>query len=45
MSRRGLQVTLAAIGAVATVAGASGAMRGPAEVVKGGPVSANVDSE
>lgn len=45
MNRRGLQGVLAAIGAVATVAGASGVIRGAAEVINGGPVSANVDSE
>ncbi len=45
MSRRGLQIVLAAIGSVAALAGASGVLRGPAEVAGGGPVSANVDSE
>jgi hypothetical protein len=44
-SRRGLQATLAALGAVATVAGANGVVRGAAEVSGGGPVSAAVDSE
>lgn len=45
MGRRGLQVVLASIGAVATVAGGSGVLRGAAEVKGGGPVSAPVDSE
>jgi hypothetical protein len=44
-SRRGLQATLAAIGAVATVAGTSGVVRGSAEIIGGGPVSARVDNE
>jgi hypothetical protein len=44
-SRRGLQATLATIGAVATAAGVSGVVRGPAEVAGGGAVSAPVDSE
>ena len=45
MGRRALRVALAAMGGVATVAGASGVLRGTAEVLDGGPVSANVDSE
>ena len=45
MGRRGLQTVLTAIGVVATVAGASGVLRGSAEVKGGGPVSAPVDSE
>ena len=45
MSRRGLQVVLTAIGAVATAAGARGVLTGSAEVMHGGPVTANVDSE
>jgi len=45
MSRRGLQVLLAAMGVVATAAGADGVLRGASGVRTGGPVSANVDSE
>ena len=45
MSRRGLQALLAVIGVVATLAGARGVLKGSAEVLEGGPVSANVDSE
>jgi uncharacterized protein DUF4345 len=45
MGRRGLQVVLAGIGGVATIAGARGVLKGSAEVIEGGPVSANVDSE
>ena len=45
VSRRGLQLVLGAIGAVAVGAGASAVVRGAAEVRDGGPVSANVDSE
>ena len=44
-SRSQLQGTLTAIGGVAALAGASGVLRGAAEVVGGGPVSARVDSE
>ena len=44
-NRRGLQMTLATIGGVATLAGANGVLRGAAEVIGGGPVSARVDSE
>jgi hypothetical protein len=44
-SRRGLQLVLTAIGAVATVAGSSAVVQGGANVLHGGDVSANVDSE
>ncbi len=43
--RRGLQVVLSAIGVVATVAGSSAVVQGSANVLRGGEVSANVDSE
>jgi hypothetical protein len=45
MSRRGLQLVLTVIGAVAVVFGGLGVVRGAAGVVEGGKVSANVDSE
>ena len=45
MTKRGLQVVLGAIGAVAVGAGANAVVRGAAEVREGGHVSANVDSE
>ena len=45
MSRGALRVALGTMGGVATVMGASGVLRGAAEVIDGGPVSANVDSE
>jgi hypothetical protein len=45
MRRRGLQTVLTAIGIVATVAGTDGLVRGGASVLRGGEVSANVDSE
>lgn len=43
--RRGLQLMLGTLGAVALVAGTRGVLRGAAEVPKGGDVAANVDSE
>src|SRR5215216_5530998 len=45
MSRRGLQVALTAVGAVATTFGALGVLQGGGAVLRGGTVSANVDSE
>ena len=45
MSRRLLQVVLAAMGGVATVAGASGMVRGPAEIGHPEPVPPSIDSE
>jgi hypothetical protein len=45
VSRVRLQALLAALGAVATVAGARGVLKGSSEVIEGGPVSANVDNE
>ncbi len=45
MSRRGLQLALTVIGAVAVVFGGLGVARGAAGVLEGGKVSANVDSE
>jgi hypothetical protein len=44
-SRRGLGAFLAAIGTVATVEGLRGVLQGARQVIDGGPVSANVDSE
>src|SRR4051812_9846058 len=44
-SRLGLQVVLATIGTVATVAGATAVVQGTANVVQGGDVSPNIDSE
>jgi Domain of unknown function (DUF4345) len=43
--RRGLQVVLTVLGAVATFEGARGVVQGVGQVVNGGPVSASVDSE
>src|SRR5215207_5196764 len=43
--RAGLVGLLTAIGAVATFEGARGVVQGTHQVVAGGPVSANVDSE
>lgn len=43
--RRGLQLMLGTLGAVALVAGTRGVLRGAAEVPKGGDVAANIDSE
>ena len=43
--RSGLVTLLTALGAVATVEGTRGAVQGAGQVVGGGPVSANVDSE
>ncbi len=45
MSRRALQLVLRVIGIVATIAGTLGVMQGGANVLDGGKVSANVDSE
>ena len=45
MSRAGLQAALRAMAVVAMTMGASGVVRGTREVVNGGRVSANVDSE
>jgi hypothetical protein len=45
VNRRGLQVVLGVMGSIATAAGVRGAITGAAEVLEGGPVSANVDSE
>jgi hypothetical protein len=45
MRRRGLQLALAGIGAVATTFGALGVVRCGGGVLRGGTVSANVDSE
>jgi hypothetical protein len=45
MDRRWLQVVLAGIGSVATLAGAQGLARGVGGVLRGGRVSANIDSE
>jgi len=44
-SRQALRSALTGLGALATVAGASGMIRGASEVVEAGPFSANVDSE
>lgn len=44
-SEQALRVVLAAMGAVATVAGARGMVRGAGEVTEAGPFSANIDSE
>jgi hypothetical protein len=44
-STRGLQAALGTIGTVATVAGTSAVVQGTANVVRGGDVSENVDSE
>ena len=44
-TRRGLKALLATIGAVATVAGARGVLRGAAEVSGNATVPASVDSE
>lgn len=43
--RRGLQLTLRALGTVAVAAGTRGVVRGASEVPNPGAVSANVDSE
>ena len=43
--RRGLVALLTAIGGVAAVEGSRGVLQGARQVVAGGPVSANVDSE
>jgi len=43
--RAGLVVLLHAVGLVATVEGTRGVVQGARQVVAGGPVSANVDSE
>jgi hypothetical protein len=45
MSRRNLQILLRVLGGVATAAGTRGVVLGASEVLGGGPVSANVDSE
>jgi hypothetical protein len=45
MSRRGLQTVLSVMGAVAALEGARGVLRGTDQVLDGGRVSANVDSE
>jgi hypothetical protein len=45
MNRRGLQLALASVGAVATAFGALGVLQGAGGVFRGGTVSANVDSE
>ena len=45
MSRRGLQSVLGLIGTVAAFEGARGVLRGTDQVLDGGRVSANVDSE
>jgi hypothetical protein len=45
MARRGLQTTLGIIGSVATVAGLGSVVQGTGGVLRGGKVSANVDSE
>jgi len=45
MSRRALQAVLTVIGTVATVEGGRGVLQGASQVVDGGTVSANVDSE
>jgi hypothetical protein len=44
-SRRSLGAFLAAIGTVATIEGLRGVLQGTRQVIGGGPVSANVDSE
>jgi hypothetical protein len=44
-SRRALQAVLGAIGTVATVAGSSAVAQGAANVLHGGEVTPNVDSE
>ena len=44
-SERGLRTLLAVIGAVATVAGSRGVVRGASEVLDPGAVTADVDSE
>src|SRR5215218_6703318 len=44
-SRQALRSALTGLGGLATVAGASGMIRGASEVVEAGPFSANVDSE
>ena len=45
MGRRGLQLALVGVGAVATTFGALGVLQGGRGVLRGGTVSANVDSE
>jgi hypothetical protein len=45
MQRRGLQLALTTVGAVAVVFGALGVVKGGDGVLDGGKVSANVDSE
>jgi hypothetical protein len=45
MGRRGLQRALVGVGAVATTFGALGVLQGGGGVLRGGTVSANVDSE
>jgi hypothetical protein len=45
MTRRGLQLLLAVLGAVAIIFGALGVLTGAASVLRGGDVSASVDSE